>query len=292
MKASETRELSLMGSAYTSNQFTFNGVNANNLFNGNSTSNISDSRFTLNTGEIFGVGGQVQTNTSVFDAIGQALPTPPTETIQEVHVTTSMYDASMGSASGAHIETTTKSGTNNLHGQLYEYFQNNVFDAQPTFLTPNPFFTGAPPLHRNVFGGTLGGPIKKDKLFFFGSYQGQRISDALSGAFNGVPTLQGLTDTNRRSPESGESGELQRRPLSHPRRCVYSHVEDQLRHARQYRSRGVFDHSGKNERRSLYHSFVQRHYSRKWQPAFQLLLERPTEPIQRRSGQWQRRLRF
>ena len=185
------------GQRDTSNLFTFNGVNANNLFNGNSTSNISDSRFTLNTGEIFGVGGQVQTNSSVFDAIGQALPTPPIETIEEVHVATSMYDASMGQASGAHVETTTKSGTNALHGQAYEYFQNNAFDAAPTFLAPNPFFSGAPPLHRNVFGVTLGGPIKKDKLFFFGSYQGQRISDALSGAFNGVPTLPGLTDSNR-----------------------------------------------------------------------------------------------
>jgi hypothetical protein len=188
------------GQRDTSNLFTFNGVNANNLFNGNSTSNISDSRFTLNTGEIFGVGGQVQTNSSVFDAIGQALPTPPIETIEEVHVSTSMYDASMGQASGAHIETTTKSGTNLIHGQVYEYFQNNAFDAQPTFLTPNPFFSGAPPLHRNVFGGTLGGPIIKDKMFFFVSYQGQRISDALSGAFNGVPTLPGLTDTNRTDP--------------------------------------------------------------------------------------------
>jgi hypothetical protein len=188
------------GQRDTSNLFTFNGVNANNLFNGNSTSNISDSRFTLNTGEIFGVGGQVQTNSSVFDAIGQALPTPPVETIEEVHVATSMYDASMGQASGAHIETTTKSGTNHLHGQVYEYFQNNAFDAAPTFLAANPFFTGAPPLHRNVFGGTLGGPIKKDKLFFFVSYQGQRISDALSGAFNGVPTLPGLTDSNRTDP--------------------------------------------------------------------------------------------
>jgi len=185
------------GQRDTSNLFTFNGVNANNIFNGNSTSNISDSRFTLNTGEIFGVGGQVQTNSSVFDAIGQALPTPPVETIEEVHVTTSMYDASMGQASGAHIETTTKSGTNSFHGQVYEYFQNNSFDAAPTFLAVNPFFKGAPPLHRNVFGGTLGGPIIKNKMFFFGSYQGQRISDALSGAFNGVPTLQGLTDTNR-----------------------------------------------------------------------------------------------
>jgi Carboxypeptidase regulatory-like domain len=185
------------GQRDTSNSFTFNSVNANNLFNGNSTSNISDSRFTLNTGEVFGTGGQVQTNTSVYDAIGEGLPTPPKETIEELQVTTSMYDASQGSKSGAHVELTTKSGTNDFHGQAYEYFQNNAFDATPTFLTPNTFFSGAPPLHRNVFGATAGGPVKKDKLFFFTSYQGQRVSDALNGAFAGVPTLHGLTDQNR-----------------------------------------------------------------------------------------------
>jgi Carboxypeptidase regulatory-like domain/TonB dependent receptor len=185
------------GQRDTSNSFTFNSVNANNLFNGNSTSNIADSRFTLNTGENFGQGGQVQTNTSVFDAIGEGLPTPPTETIQELQVTTSMYDASMGQKSGAHIELTTRSGTNEFHGQAYEYFQNSALDAAPTFVQPNNFFTGAPPLHRNVFGGTFGGPIKKDKLFFFVSYQRQQLSDALNGAFSGVPTLPGLTATNR-----------------------------------------------------------------------------------------------
>lgn len=185
------------GQRDTSNSFTFNAVNANNLFNGDSTSNIADNRFTLNTGEIFGAGGQVQTNTSVFDAIGEGLPTPPVETIQELQVTTSMYDASMGQNSGAHIELTTMSGTNNYHGQAYEYFQNNVFDAAPTFLVPTTFFSGAPPLHRNVFGGTFGGPIKKDKLFFFASYQRQDVSDALNGSFAGVPTLPGLTNANR-----------------------------------------------------------------------------------------------
>ena len=189
------------GQRDTSNSFTFNSVNANNLFNGNSTSNIADSRFTLNTGEIFGTGGQVQTNTSVFDAIGEGLPTPPPETIQELHVTTSMYDASMGQNSGAHVELTTMSGTNAYHGQAYGYLQNSALDAKPTFLAKpaiQEFYNGnAPPLHRSVFGGTFGGPIKKDKLFFFVSYQRQNVSDALSGAFSGVPTLQGLTDSNR-----------------------------------------------------------------------------------------------
>lgn len=189
------------GQRDTSNSFTFNSVNATNLFNGNSTSNIADSRFTLNTGEVFGTAGQVQTSTSVFDAIGEGLPTPPTETIQELQVTTSMYDASMGQNSGAHINLTTISGTNDYHGQAYGYLQNSGLDAKPTFLSKTTdqllYHGNAPPLHRDVFGGTLGGPILKDKLFFFVSYQRQNVSDALSGAFSGVPTLAGLTNANR-----------------------------------------------------------------------------------------------
>jgi len=189
------------GQRDTSNSFTFNSVNANNLFNGNSTSNIADSRFTLNTGEVFGTSGQVQTSTSVYDAIGEGLPTPPTETIQELQVTTSMFDASMGQNAGAHIELTTISGTNQYHGQAYGYLQNSGLDAKPTFLNPtidqNIYHGNAPPLHRDVWGGTFGGPLIKDKMFFFGSYQRQNVSDALSGSFSGVPTLQGLTDTNR-----------------------------------------------------------------------------------------------
>jgi Carboxypeptidase regulatory-like domain/TonB dependent receptor len=189
------------GQRDTSNSFTFNSVNANNLFNGNSTSNLADSRFTLNTGEVFGSSGQVQTSTSVYDSIGEGLPTPPVETIQELQVTTSMFDASMGQNAGAHIELTTAAGGNQYHGQAYGYLQNSGVDAKPTFLDPvidQFIFNGnAPPLHRDVWGGTLGGPILKDKLFFFGSYQRQNITDALSGGFSGVPTLQGLTDSNR-----------------------------------------------------------------------------------------------
>src|SRR6202034_4066723 len=189
------------GQRDTSNSFTFNSVNANNLFNGNSTSNLADSRFTLNTGEVFGSSGQVQTSTSVYDSIGEGLPTPPVETIQELQVTTSMLAASMGQNAGAHIELTTAAGGNQYHGQAYGYLQNSGVDAKPTFLDPaidNAIFNGnAPPLHRDVWGGTIGGPILKDKLFFFGSYQRQNITDALSGGFSGVPTLQRLTDSNR-----------------------------------------------------------------------------------------------
>src|SRR5580693_8346547 len=160
------------GQRDTSNSFSFNSVTANNLFNGLSSSSIGESRFVLNTNEQFLAGGQVQTNTSVFDAIGQGLPAPPPETIEEIHVNTSMYDVSQGANSGAHVAVATKSGTNDLHGNVYEYHQTSGWDANQFFF--NAASLPRAPLHRNTFGGTLGGPILKNKLFFFASYQGQR----------------------------------------------------------------------------------------------------------------------
>ena len=103
---------------------------------------MGSNRYVLNTGENFSTGsnsgGEIQTSTSVYDAIGQALPTPPQETIDELRVNTSMYDASQGTNSGAHIEVITKSGTNAFHGQAYEYFQNNIWNAAPYFRNANP----------------------------------------------------------------------------------------------------------------------------------------------------------
>lgn len=164
------------GNRDTSNSFSLNGTNTNNLFNGNSTSQVGENRFVLNTGENFGSGGGIQTSTSVYGAVGQALPTPPPDAIQEINVNASMYDATQGNNSGAHISVITKSGTNALHGSVWEQFQNSDMNATPFFYNangvPKPF------LNRNQFGATLGGPIKKDKLFFFGSYQGVRIADA------------------------------------------------------------------------------------------------------------------
>lgn len=164
------------GNRDTSNSFSLNGTSTNNLFNGNSTSQVGENRFVLNTGENFGSGGGIQTSTSVYGAIGQALPTPPPDAIQEIAVNASMYDATQGNNSGAHISVITKSGTNALHGSVWEQFQNSAMNATPFFYNaagiPIPF------LNRNQFGATAGGPIKKDKIFFFGSYQGVRIADA------------------------------------------------------------------------------------------------------------------
>jgi len=180
------------GQRDTSNSFTFNSVDANNLFNGLSSSSIGESRFVLNTNEQFLAGGQIQTNTSVFDAIGQGLPAPPPETIEEIQINTSMYDASQGANSGAHIAVATKSGTNDYHGQAYEYHQTSAWNANQFFL--NAAGIARPPLHRNTFGGTFGGPIKRNKAFFFGSYQGQRVTDATNGSTTVANVPTGLTD--------------------------------------------------------------------------------------------------
>src|ERR1700683_4963593 len=179
------------GNRDTSNSFSLNGVSTNNIFNGNSTSQVGENRFVLNTGENFGAGGTIQTSTSVYGAIGQALPTPPPDAIQEIAVNSSQYDATQGNNSGAHISVLTKSGTNALHGSLWEQWQNSDMNATPYFYNdagiPRPF------LNRNAFGGTIGGPIIKDKLFFFGSYQGVRIADAEASARD-VTVPLGLTD--------------------------------------------------------------------------------------------------
>jgi Carboxypeptidase regulatory-like domain len=186
------------GQRDTSNGIAFNGVNATNIFNGKTSSGNGANRAILNTGEIFSLGGEIQTSTSVYDAIGQGLPTPPPETIQEMTVNAAMYDAAQGANSGAHVELVTKSGTNNYHGQLYEYHQTDAWNAAPffrdalgsTFLQEQGQ-SAVPKLKRNTFGGLIGGPIKKEKLFFFASYQGQRASDQDS-SFSGVFVPQGL----------------------------------------------------------------------------------------------------
>jgi hypothetical protein len=182
------------GQRDTSNSFSVNGTLANNIFNGKSTSQVTSSRVAVNIGEN-GNGnnpsGEIVTSTSVYGAIGQALPSPPPETIQEMHVNSSMYDASQGANSGAQIAVTTKSGTNDLHGGAYETHQQTGWNANQWFFDHNQLTR--PSMHRDVFGAYVGGPIKKDKLFFFGSYQGQRVTDQLL-ATSLVAVPPGLTN--------------------------------------------------------------------------------------------------
>ncbi|MBB5060824.1 hypothetical protein HDF16_005560 [Granulicella aggregans] len=179
------------GQRLSSNTFTMNGVMTNNLFNGASSSQVTEGRAVLNTGESFQSNGTIRTNTSIFDAIGEALPSPPQQTIAEERVNTSMFDAAQGATAGAHIDVTTKTGSNHLHGSVYGNWETSKLNANPFFnkqaLLPTP------DLHRYVAGAELGGPIKKDKLFFYGSYQYTRARDQLNSSTSYYPLL-GLTD--------------------------------------------------------------------------------------------------
>jgi hypothetical protein len=99
------------------------------------------------------------------------LPTvqPSPDTIQEFRVLTNTFDAEYGRNSGSVVNVVTKTGTNGLHGDVYEFFRNKVLNARNYFEETRPQF------QQNQFGGTLGGPIKKDRTFFFGSYEGRRV---------------------------------------------------------------------------------------------------------------------
>jgi Carboxypeptidase regulatory-like domain len=111
---------------------------------------------------------------------GIAIPNP--DSIQEFKVQTSQYDASAGRNPGANVDVVTKTGTNEYHGAVWEFNRNNLFNANDFFYKHSELDTAAggtgintpQTLKQNTYGFTLGGPIKKDKLFFFGSYQGIR----------------------------------------------------------------------------------------------------------------------
>jgi hypothetical protein len=105
------------------------------------------------------------------------LPIPSPDAIQEFKVQTGQYDASFGRNAGANVNLITKSGSNDFHGDLFEFFRNDVLNANDFFF--NQAGQPRPSIKQNQFGGTLGGPILKDKLFFFTSYQGTRQVNGL-----------------------------------------------------------------------------------------------------------------
>ena len=129
----------------------------------------ADNNFQMN-----GVGVNDIQQSGYFSA-GVAIPNP--DTIQEFKVQTGQYDASYGRNAGANVDVVTKGGTNEFHGAAWEFFRNDDMNANTFFLNS----VGAPRavLKQNQFGGDLGGPIKKDKLQFFTSYQGTRQRNGL-----------------------------------------------------------------------------------------------------------------
>ena len=160
---------------------------------------VNGARVTQNYIQINGVDGTTMGTNGLILVV---VPAP--ETIEEFKVQTSLYDASYGRSGGANIQLVTKSGGNEMHGEAYEYFRNEALNAN------NPFLKAAglarPLLRRNAFGGVYGGPVRKDRAFFFVSYQGSSERNAASiinSISSNVLVAPGLT--NDRSSATLES---------------------------------------------------------------------------------------
>jgi hypothetical protein len=137
-------------------------------------------------GQDFGVGYTLDGAMHSDVQEGNALPLPFPDALQEFKVEASGSNANSGMKSGGSVSAVTKSGTNEIHGDLFEFLRNYDFNAR------NFFASKRDSLKRNQYGGTLGGPIMKDKLFFFGGYQGTRTRSDPTGVISFVPTPQML----------------------------------------------------------------------------------------------------
>jgi hypothetical protein len=144
---------------------------------------------------------------------GISIPNP--DSIQEFKVQTSQYDASSGRNPGANVTVVTKGGTNQYHGDIWEFNRNNFFNANDFFYKRTEESLDKPntpqTLKQNTFGGTFGGPIKKDKIFFFGSYQGIRQINGIgtSGFASGYESnVQLLPWNDYADAASGVCGDL------------------------------------------------------------------------------------
>lgn len=117
----------------------------------------------------------------VNTASGVQRATPPQESVQEFRVVNNSFGAEYGRAIGGIVNIVTKSGTNDMHGSIYEYFQNAVLNSRNLLQKPEPGLQSAllpKTYQQNQFGGTLGGPIVKDKTFFFMNYEGKRHAES------------------------------------------------------------------------------------------------------------------
>ncbi|HTM51705.1 MAG TPA: TonB-dependent receptor, partial [Bryobacteraceae bacterium] len=140
------------GAAHDQNVFTLDGADNNNYFS----------------------GIVVASNQSVKPSI---------DAIQEFRLETHNYSAEFGRGGGAVVQVSTKSGTNQFHGTLFEFLRNDKLDANNFFNSGRP----KPPYRQNQYGGTLGGPVRRDRLFFFGSFEGTNIREKLT-RLSAVPT--------------------------------------------------------------------------------------------------------
>ena len=181
--------------------------NASDLGRGNSGLNAGDGGFTSHGGATndnnYQMNGAQVNDLMAAGSFSGGVPIPNPDAIQEFKVQTGQYDASYGRNAGANVNLITKSGTNDLHGTVFEFLRNDIFNANDYFL--NRAGTPRASLKQNQFGFALGGPVIKNKMFFFGSYQGTRQINGLDqtaaclSTFFTPTELVGLADRSQAS---------------------------------------------------------------------------------------------
>jgi len=180
-----TLDIAVNGNDTMGNNFQMDGVAINNIANGGSAN-----------------------DSGIYAGIG--IPSP--DALQEFRIQTSTYDASYGRNAGANVNVVTKSGTNAFHGTAFEFFRNAQLNANGFFynrnVCPVTYAGESCPkqvLNQNQYGGVIGGPIKKDKLFFFASYEGLKNRNGISpeGNSSGIvlPPIPGSNGTDRTTPQ-------------------------------------------------------------------------------------------
>ncbi len=186
-----TQDMSVNGNDPGQNSFQMDGVNVNNFANAGSAN-----------------------DSSLYAGIG--VPSP--DAIQEFKVQTSTYDASYGRNPGANVNVVTKSGTNQFHGTAFEFLRDTIFNANDFFYNRDSpqSSTQKQVLNQNQFGGVLGGPAIKNKLFFFVSYQGTRQKNGVSSSGFTSAFMPPVPAGDRTSPGFAAALGAANCPANHP----------------------------------------------------------------------------
>ena len=199
------------------------GVTRGNNTNGDATGasgNAETYRYNSSGGASLSVNGlRPQANNFLLDGfdnneslVNTIIFFSAPDAIQEFRVATNVAPAEFGRAGGGVINTAIKSGTNQIHGTVYEFFRNSALDARAWTTATNPKKN---PFHQNQFGGSAGAPIIKNKLFIFGDYQGFRSSFPLPTDYASVPTVNERNSGFTNFSDTLSSGILIYNPITH-----------------------------------------------------------------------------
>ncbi len=187
-----------------------NVFNATTLGKGSTDINVNGATTAQNTLQMDGVAIMTSSATGNLTENGNnpGMGYVSPDAMEEFKIQTSLFDAGYGRGPGANVNLVTKSGTNSWHGTAFEFFRNTVLNANDFFRNSAlPLSDGTPNnsrqvLNQNQFGGVLGGPLKKDKLFVFGSYQGTRQINGAAAQGYSTPQVYPIPDVNNRTVPS------------------------------------------------------------------------------------------